>query len=163
MRREKFFLLMLAALLSFHVLAQTSANLRIVTCASPGGRVYCPADATFGVRLQQQLGKTACTESSSWGYDVHGIWVERGCKGLFVLGDRKHDFIRSNSPYPGMRMINCSSENDGRQVCDADTRFGITLTRQLSDKDCVFNQTWGYDDWHVWVSRGCRADFALGH
>lgn len=163
MRRQVVLLFTLAGVFASPLFAQTSANPRAVTCASHGGRVYCPADATFGVRLAQQLGKDACVESRSWGYDVHGIWVERGCKGVFVFGDRKHNFVRSNSPYGGMRTVSCSSENGGRQVCDADTRFGITLSRQLSDEECVFNQSWGYDDWHVWVSRGCRADFGLGH
>jgi hypothetical protein len=134
-----------------------------VTCASNGGRVYCPAAALYGVRVDHQLSKAACTESSTWGYDVNGIWVEGGCRAVFALGDEKHRYHSNNSPYGGARTVACSSENGQRWKCEADTRFGISLTRQLSKEPCVFNQTWGYEKDHVWVTKGCRAEFGLGH
>lgn len=162
--RSTFPLLLLLSLLgTLHTWGQTAGATRTVTCASNGARVQCPADGTYGVRLQRQLGKASCVESRTWGYDSQQIWVENGCKAAFSLGDPKHAYRRNNSPYGGVQTISCSSEDDGRQVCDADTRYGVSLTRQLSDRDCVLNQTWGYDKSHIWVSRGCRANFTLGH
>jgi hypothetical protein len=38
----------------------------------------------------------------------------------------------------------------------------VRLFRQRSDAACVMGQTWGYDENGIWVSGGCRADFATG-
>ena len=35
------------------------------------------------------------------------------------------------------------------------------LVRQKSKNACRFNQSWGYDSRGVWVSKGCRAQFAI--
>ncbi len=57
--------------------------------------------------------------------------------------------------------ITCSS-NDGQRVhCNADTRGGVRLVRQISGSACNQGSTWGYDSRSVWVDRGCRADFEL--
>lgn len=163
MRSTLRLLLLLPLLVTLQAWGQRASATRTVTCASDGGRVQCPADATDGVRLQRQLSKASCVESRTWGYDSQQIWVEDGCKAVFALGDPKHVYRRNNSPYAGVPTISCSSEDEGRQVCDADTRYGVSLTRQLSDKECVLNRTWGYDKSHIWVSHGCRANFTLGH
>jgi hypothetical protein len=135
----------------------------LVMCRSDGGRAYCPAGALYGVRLERQISKAPCLESSTWGYDINGIWVERGCAAIFQLGDESHQYRINNSPYLGSRTMGCGSMNNQLTKCDADTRFGITLTRQLSDKECAFNRTWGYDISHIWVGHGCRAEFTLSH
>jgi hypothetical protein len=55
--------------------------------------------------------------------------------------------------------ITCSS-NDGRRIyCNADTRGGVRLVRQISGSRCEQGSTWGYDSRGVWVDRGCRAEF----
>jgi hypothetical protein len=36
------------------------------------------------------------------------------------------------------------------------------LQRQLSRAGCWYDETWGFDAQGIWVSNGCRADFALG-
>lgn len=135
----------------------------LVTCSSDGRRVYCPAGAQYGVRLARQISKASCEESRTWGYDINGIWVERGCAGVFALGDADHLYRRNNSPYEGSRTMGCASVNDQLWKCEADTRFGVGITRQLSDKPCLINKTWGYDDNHIWVTQGCRAEFTLSH
>ena len=56
--------------------------------------------------------------------------------------------------------ITCSSDG-GRTVCNADTRGGVRISRQLSDVRCVEGYTWGYTEQSVWVDRGCRAEFVL--
>ena len=91
----------------------------------------------------------------SWGYDVRGIWVDKGCRAEFEIG----------SGYSGGRRaagtITCSS-NDGRHNhCEADTRNGVDLTRQISESACEYGRTWGYDARGIWVDNGCRAEFQL--
>jgi hypothetical protein len=56
--------------------------------------------------------------------------------------------------------ITCSSDNGQRRYCDADTRSGVRLIRQISGSGCG-PSTWGYDDRGVWVDRGCQAEFDL--
>lgn len=60
------------------------------------------------------------------------------------------------------RPFTCSSDNGGRVFCEADTRDGVRLLRQISGSPCRQGETWGYDRRGVWVDRGCRAEFALG-
>jgi hypothetical protein len=59
-------------------------------------------------------------------------------------------------------LIRCESSARETVRCKADTRGGVTLERQLSRAGCWYDETWGYDAKGIWVSNGCRADFALG-
>ena len=59
-------------------------------------------------------------------------------------------------------LVRCESSARETTRCKADTRGGVTLERQLSRAGCWYDETWGYDAKGVWVSNGCRADFALG-
>lgn len=54
----------------------------------------------------------------------------------------------------------CESQSHQTSYCDVDTRGGIRLVRQLSHAGCWEGDTWGYDRRGVWVSNGCRAEFA---
>lgn len=63
---------------------------------------------------------------------------------------------------PGPR-ITCSSNNGKRNYCNADTRGGVRMVRQISGSACIQGQTWGFDRNAIWVDRGCRAEFVLGH
>ena len=66
-----------------------------VACASEaGGRVHCPADTSAGVVLVRTASTTTCVLGDSWGYDATGVWVDRGCRAEFVLGD-------TGAPAPG--------------------------------------------------------------
>ena len=55
----------------------------------------------------------------------------------------------------------CESKGPQRTYCRGDATFGVQLTRQLSRTKCVFHRNWGSDRNGVWVSDGCRAEFAL--
>ena len=50
-----------------------------------GNRRYCNVDTRQGVRLVRQYGE-ACRQGETWGYDSRGIWVDRGCRGEFQVG-----------------------------------------------------------------------------
>lgn len=62
---------------------------------------------------------------------------------------------------PNFGAITCASD-DGRLVlCEAETRGGVRLARQLSESPCQEGSTWGYDERGIWVDRGCRAEFEV--
>ena len=61
----------------------------IVRCSSDGNRrTFCDADTRGGVRLLRQFEGGECREGVTWGFDRRGIWVDRGCRGEFVLTRR---------------------------------------------------------------------------
>ncbi len=60
-----------------------------------------------------------------------------------------------------MSTITCSSANGQRTYCNADTRGGVRLVRQISGSPCNQGSTWGYDSRGIWVDRGCRAEFEV--
>ena len=63
-----------------------------ITCSSDNGqRRYCGADTRRGVQLIRQTRGSGCRQAT-WGYDAHGVWVDRGCQGEFDLsGGKGHD------------------------------------------------------------------------
>jgi hypothetical protein len=126
----------------------------MVYCASDAmERVWCPADARFGVHLIRQRSEATCIEGQTWGYGKRGIWADRGCRADFrVTGDWQSK---------AFAFIYCPSDYMQRNFCAADTRDGVFIVRQRSESDCVFNRTWGYDRDRIWVDRGCRADFEI--
>lgn len=129
-----------------------------IRCSSDDGhRRFCAADTRGGVELVRQISGSPCKQGYSWGYDARGIWVDHGCRADFALQAREEE---REGPAPV--MINCSSEDEGRHFCAADTRFGAQLVNQRSGSPCRLDYSWGYDERGIWVDHGCRADFALG-
>ena len=126
----------------------------MVYCASDAmERVWCPADARFGVHLIRQRSQATCIEGETWGYGKRGIWADRGCRADFrVTGDWQSK---------AAALIYCPSDFMNRNFCPVDTRDGVFIIRQRSQSDCVFSRTWGYDRDRIWVDRGCRADFEI--
>jgi hypothetical protein len=72
---------------------------------------------------------------------------------------------RAAEPYPGndSGIIRCESPRGRPRTCEADTRGGARLIKQLSRSPCVEGDTWGVRPGGIWVKAGCRAEFALGH
>jgi len=125
-----------------------------VTCESKDGRrTECAADTSAGVQIVRSLGEKPCRFGNEWGYDAKGIWVAKGCRAEFVVRDKSK---------PLLRAIACESKNNDRVQCPAETRYGVALVRFLGDEECTLDRTWGFDENGVWVSNGCRAQFALG-
>ncbi|HEY4641553.1 MAG TPA: DUF3011 domain-containing protein [Thermoanaerobaculia bacterium] len=144
------------------VVSRTSAFSSIptsaVVCESDGGMHRCATDTRYGVRLSRQSSKHACVEGKDWGYTSDGIWVDRGCRAEFIVGPGP---MTSASPnYHG--SVVCESHNNTRERCAADTRFGVSIARQLSENACILNESWGWNNRNIWVSKGCRAEFILG-
>lgn len=129
----------------------------IVTCSSDNGRRrYCAADTRKGIRLGKQRSPTPCKLNYSWGFDQRSIWVDRGCRADFILGQ-----VGPPSPPARPLVITCSSKNMSRNYCPANTTRGVILRRQLSGPVCRQGVTWGYDKRGIWVDRGCRAEFIV--
>ncbi len=59
-----------------------------LTCESKGYRYsYCNADTDGRVNLLREISTgNLCQQGRGWGYDNGGIWVDRGCRGVFAYG-----------------------------------------------------------------------------
>jgi ribosomal protein L37AE/L43A len=133
-----------------------------VKCESiNNGFERCSADTRFGAQLARQMSDNACVFNSTWGFDGQGIWVKNGCRGEFAVNTLIPQTSASMSASASSSLVRCESKNNGRNECPADTRFGVAVFRQLSDNNCVLNNTWGFDSKGIWVKGGCRADFVL--
>ncbi|HEX5305385.1 MAG TPA: DUF3011 domain-containing protein [Dyella sp.] len=85
----------LAGVLGAFALLAASAPLRAqgwndpVRCASNDGHYARCVMPWRDARLMKQESRAACVRGDSWGVDRGGVlWVDRGCRGLFVAGDR---------------------------------------------------------------------------
>ncbi len=64
----------------------------------------------------------------------------------------------------GNPVIRCASGDYRLQYCQAPYGMRIRevrLIRQRSSADCAEGYSWGHDRNTIWVTNGCRADFAL--
>ncbi|WP_241772682.1 DUF3011 domain-containing protein [Stenotrophomonas pictorum] len=57
--------------------------------------------------------------------------------------------------------LRCESNDNRQRVCNTGWRRA-TLVRQLSKTQCIEGRNWGSSNGSVWVSNGCRAEFAEG-
>jgi hypothetical protein len=67
-----------------------------VTCESVSqGRTECAIDTRGDVRIKRQLSKAQCIEGRSWGVTRRGVWVDSGCRAVFVSeGGRSGGYYR---------------------------------------------------------------------
>ena len=141
---------------------RNNGTVSTIVCESGGKRQRCTADTHYGVQLGRQISKTNCIEGDTWGYDQHGVWVDRGCRAEFVLGTAASSNLGRRGGYARPSLLTCESEPNRTHTCAANTRFGVEIRRQISKASCVYGKTWGYNANGVWVSNGCRAEFTLG-
>jgi Protein of unknown function (DUF3011) len=142
-----------------------------MTCSSDDmRRHWCPVDTRGGVELVRQRSEAKCIFNSTWGYDDRGIWVDRGCRADFIIRMQRPPVREERYREEGRDdfrgwgegfQIYCASDDMNRNLCPADTRFGVRIVRQRSETQCVQGDTWGYGKRGIWVDRGCRADFRV--
>lgn len=135
---------------------------RTVRCESRDNRtVHCGVDTRGGVRLVDQMSRSSCVRGRTWGTDRHGIWVSRGCRGRFEL---RNDHAYGGDAYgQGIgALVRCESRDGRTNYCGIDTRHGVQLVNQISRDPCIEGRSWGVSRSGLWVSRGCRGDFAIG-
>lgn len=160
--------------------------------SNDGRTRICSADTRGGVQLVDQTSQTSCIRGRTWGADQRGIWVTQGCRGVFAInaggayggsyGNRAYGYgygaygngyssgAYNNGYYNNgyrsynrsARVVRCESRDGRTRACSIDTRYGVSIVNQYSDSPCIEGSTWGADRNRVWVTRGCRADFAAG-
>jgi Protein of unknown function (DUF3011) len=83
-----------AALAALALIASSlpaGAAQREIRCDSRGlGYNFCRVDTDGRVELMDRHGLFSCREGRSWGYDVRGVWVDKGCSATFRVGRHGH-------------------------------------------------------------------------
>lgn len=135
---------------------------RTVKCESRGSKYeYCRTRTTGRVRLQRQLSDAPCRQYETWGADRDGggIWVDRGCRGIFIVEPAFFWGAGSGSHV----TVQCESHGGRYRYCPTNARGRVRLVRQLSNAPCRVNDTWGADrdGQGIWVDRGCRGEFRI--
>jgi hypothetical protein len=171
-----FLSLSILVLIAFSVLSRgPQAHGQTIYCASDNGkRNYCNANTRGGVQMTNQRSGSACIQGQTWGWDNRRIWVDRGCRADFIIGNRNgngngwgggghgNGWGNGNGNGSGQSLY-CASDNGKRNYCNANTRGGVQMTNQRSGSACIQGQTWGWENNRIWVDRGCRADFVTGN
>ena len=128
-------------------------------------------------RLVDQTSEARCSRGASWGIDRRGLWVDKGCGGVFR--DASHGAGRYHDqgygyggggggwhPGPGWDTeftVHCASENYDQYFCSVDVGGGgrVRLERQVSHTACIEGETWGWNRAGVWVQGGCEGVFGI--
>jgi len=141
------------------------ASAQTINCASQdGGRQFCPADTRGGVTMVKQNSSSPCVQGQTWGYDGRGIWVDRGCRADFQVGNSYPGGPGGPGPGPGYGgdTITCESSHNRRNYCSiGNANSNVEMIQQLSQSPCTRGSTWGNDGQGIWVDRGCRATFRV--
>lgn len=127
-----------------------------VQCESTDGRLRtCGSNLVGRATLQRQISNQRCIENSNFGLRNGSVWVNNGCRGVFLA--------RSNmgGGQPGNYNVTCSSNGGRYTTCAWDARYGAPrMIQQLSKESCREGYTWGYSARSgLWVNGGCRARF----
>jgi len=122
-----------------------------------GKRVSKQLDGQISrVTLLKRLSDEACTAGRDWGYSGRTLWVDDGCRGVFAVTYRD-----KNQDDGKRRILTLGNSTNSRKRVWVGTNARVELVRKLSTKPCVRGSTWGYSGSYIWVSRGCRAQFAV--
>ncbi len=149
-------------------------NREQVRCESRGQNYTRCKVAWHDARLVRQTTNNECRKGRSWGLDLRGLWVDRGCGGVFEevgghdQGDAG-DHGNAGGPWrPGNDWdrdirFTCQSQDYGYKMCQVDTGRGseVRIERQISNTRCIQNRNWGYNRAGVWVNGGCAAIFSV--
>ena len=135
-----------------------------VSCGSPQHRpARCPVPGHWrGARIVQQTSKAACVRGRTWGFERGGIWVDKGCGGVFAPGHYDGGW----QPGPGWNqsfVVSCGSPQYRYYFCQVDVgaRGRVMLQRQNSSSACIEGRTWGWNRAGIWVDKGCGAQFMV--
>ncbi|MDO5624283.1 MAG: DUF3011 domain-containing protein [Pseudomonadota bacterium] len=83
------------------------------------------------------------------------IASDRGYDGGRVLPEGRYGHNPGNN-----YVLRCESDGGSPRECRAPVQGRLVLQRQLSQTACIEGQTWGSGNGRVWVSGGCRGEFA---
>ncbi|MCL1633855.1 DUF3011 domain-containing protein [Luteimonas sp. SX5] len=63
--------------------------------------------------------------------------------------------------YNPIAVIRCESRNNGLTNCAVPRNGPVEVYRQISGTPCRYGNTWGTQPGSIWVTNGCRAEFAV--
>src|SRR5882757_1949466 len=71
---------------AFLILPALAAAQDSLKCESnDGNRQYCGRYNPDQVRFDRQISESSCVEGQTWGVDRDGLWVDRGCRAIFII------------------------------------------------------------------------------
>lgn len=119
-----------------------------------------------GADLIRQLSDSRCIEGRTWGFDRRGLWVDRGCSGVFVEAGRGGGNHGGWRPGPGWDTdirLTCESRDYRYRFCTVDIGPAgrVRIEQQISQSACIEGRTWGANRAGIWVSGGCAAVFQV--
>jgi peptide methionine sulfoxide reductase MsrB len=134
-----------------------------IECSSRDYR-YTRCDVNWDkAELVRQTSTTRCVKGQNWGIDRRGLWVDRGCAGVFAKvghgGGMGHGAPGWNTDI----RLTCGSAEFRYRMCQVDvgTAGRVRIERQMSTAACIEGRTWGFNRAGVWVDRGCSATFVV--
>lgn len=132
--------------------ADSTGEAYTVTCESNDNRRRnCPLRSSDSIaRLERQLSRSSCVEGRTFGISGSTLWVDDGCRGVFLIEP-------SWRPY----VIECSSSRYSRQECRIRRNAAVRLLRTTSRSPCTDGRTWGYFGATLWVDDGCSGEFEV--
>ena len=133
-----------------------------VQCESTDGRLRtCGSNLVGRAQLQRQISKQRCIENSNFGLRNGSVWVNGGCRGVFLARSRNGNWNGDGDGQAGNYNVTCSSNGGRYTTCAWDARYGAPrMIQQLSKEDCRQGYSWGYSVRSgLWVNNGCRARF----
>lgn len=133
-----------------------------IQCESSDGRLRtCGSNLVGRAQLQRQISKQRCVENSNFGLRNGSVWVNGGCRGVFLARSRGGNWNDDGDGQAGNYNVTCSSDRGRYTTCAWDARYGMPrLLQQLSKEDCRQGYSWGYAvRTGLWVNHGCRARF----
>ena len=133
---------------------------REVICSSINSQyTECPAPFNGTAVITQQISQSACVQGQTWGNKPGAVWVNRGCRARFGIVPASSG---NNPNYPENRQLVVCQSNRGRyRQCNTGFSGRVVLHKRLNNSAaCTSGRSWGQREGMVWVSRGCRAQFA---
>ncbi|MBS0218731.1 MAG: DUF3011 domain-containing protein [Proteobacteria bacterium] len=131
--------------------ASSGTPVRTIRCESTnGGRDTCAVDTGRGVVLTKQLSNLGCSKGKTWDYDDDGVWVSRGCRGIFTI---------DVDPATVGQALRCESNHGKENICPLPAGARVRVQEQRSNTPCVEGKNWDVRSDGLHVSHGCRADF----
>jgi hypothetical protein len=134
---------------------------RAVRCdwIQDGPRRFCALDTSGGVVLEESAGSGTCLFGETWGFADGGLWVDRGCSGLF-----RADSLRTSGAFGAPPIaLACAAPVGGEAFCAAGGTLSVSLLADASGGRCVEKVTWRPSAHGVTVSDGCAGLFQITH
>lgn len=118
---------------------------------------FCRSDRrVVRARLIEQRSRAACVQGRTWGFQDDGIWVDKGCSGLFAVEER------GRPTPPSVNRVSCESRGFQYAFCGVGRAISRAwLDEQRSRAPCIQGESWGFQGGGVWVDKGCSAVFAF--